>query len=71
MEIDRAAIGTARSADTCQHHLLRDGELWNAESELQAVCESCERVLIDRTDGSVGERAATAEERAVLPPKVV
>jgi hypothetical protein len=59
------------SACTWQHYLLRDGELRDADGELQAVCESCETVLIYRADGSVGQRAATAEEREVLPPKVV
>lgn len=57
------------SEDTTQHYLLHDGELRDVEGELQAVCESCETVLIYRADGSVGQRAATAEEREVLPPR--
>jgi hypothetical protein len=55
--------------DTTQHYLLRDGELLDARGEWQAVCESCETVLIYRTDGSVGQRVAAAEEREVLPPR--
>jgi hypothetical protein len=57
------------SADTTQHFLLHGGEPQDADDELQAICEACEAVLIYQAHGSVGQRAATAEERAAIPPK--
>jgi hypothetical protein len=57
------------SAESWQHFLPHDGEPQDADSELQAICESCETVLIYRKDGAVGQRAATAEEREAIPPK--
>jgi hypothetical protein len=45
--------------------LLGEGE------DLWAICESCQTVLIYRHDGTFGHRAATDEERAAIPPKVV
>jgi hypothetical protein len=56
-------------ADTTQHFLLYDDSAQGADGELWAICESCQTVLMFRADGSVGQRAASAEERAAIPPK--
>ena len=46
-------------ADTWQHFLLRDGTPQDAESELWAICGSCQTVLIYRQGGTVEQRTAT------------
>ncbi|MBV9864000.1 MAG: hypothetical protein JO316_01470 [Abitibacteriaceae bacterium] len=56
-------------ADTIQQFLLHDAAPQDADGELWAICESCRTVLMHRADGSVGQRAATAEELAAIPPK--
>jgi hypothetical protein len=54
---------------TTQHFLPHDDRTPDTDDDLQAICESCLTVLIYRADGSVGKRAATAEEREFVPPR--
>jgi hypothetical protein len=54
------------SAETRQRFLTQD-----AADGVKTICETCLTVLTHREDGSVGCRAATDEERAVVPPPVV
>ena len=58
-------------ADTMHPHLPNDPALLGEGEDFWGICESCQTVLIHRQDGTVGQRAATDEERASIPPKVV